>query len=229
VKNEKQPETKSSSGKEHYEEQKKTDGKATQSTEPELSVPKQEMETIKYLPSFNDMDSSLTEDDIVFAISLTHTFLTLTYLNPFPFEQDPVFYGLFEINCKLFKDPKTSINYSQCIDSYREKYDKNTSKVLIDMAESNKKLFENFIVNRENTGFRLLFNHVVNCIADANLLDNSFLVINWSYILLKSNYSHSLPKERLNQVLDILSSHCIKVDYWEPRNYLLRTKREINQ
>jgi len=178
-----------------------------------------------YLPTFKDMDSPLTEDDIVSAIALTHTFLTLTYLNPFPFEQDPVFHGLYKVNCELFKNSQTSIDYNHCEDKWRERYNEEKVKLLIEMGYENSKVLWHYH-QLKNSNMMLALKPAFKIVDYARHLNNNYIVIRYCYCLLKDKTGF-LGDSQISDLLMALGANSLAIVFDEGLLYLKSRMSEI--
>jgi len=202
------------------------------SSSPQLSTEVEEIndkQKIKfyelYLPTFKDMDSQPIEDDIVSAIALTHTFLTLTYLNPFPFEQDPVFHQMYKVNQQLFKDPKASINYATCENKWRERHNETASELIINMACENRKILEHY-QQMKDSNMKLALKPAFHIVDYARHLNNNYVVIRYCHCLLKDK-TGILNDMQISDLLMALGANSLLIQYDEGLLYMKSRMSEI--
>jgi len=92
---------------------------------------------------------------------------------------------MYKINCQLFKDPKSSIDYSVCEAKWEEIHESQKAYFLTEMAENNLKMFENHKVNK-GSKFAFSAGYAYQVVSYASKLRNPYIMINYAYCLLKA-------------------------------------------
>ena len=168
--------------------------------------------SFNYLPTFENMDSSITKTEIVSVVALTHTFLKLTYLNPFPFEKDPVFKMTYDSFLKSFReslfDQDTSME-----EKYIERHGKQTAEILMELAYQNWKVLDHYYgMGLNNETYRLALKPAWKCLEFALKLENPHIVINYAYLLLKDK-SGILNNLQEGDILNALGNNSMKINF----------------
>jgi acyl carrier protein len=172
----------------------------------------EEKRTNPYLPLFDNMDAPITGDEIISAVALTHTFLTLSYLNPFPFEQDPVFEPMFNISKQLFIDEKSALEYWILEEKYKQKYDAEKVELLMNLAYENAKVLDHYRMVKSLGNLLLALKPAFYCIDYAQQLGNDYIVINYCHLMLKDKTG--IPtKEQIDDIIEALGNACGRIQY----------------
>ncbi|MDR1594966.1 MAG: acyl carrier protein [Prevotellaceae bacterium] len=185
----------------------------------------EEKRTNPYLPLFDNMDAPITGDEIISAVALTHTFLSLSYLNPFPFEQDPVFGPMFNVNKQLFSDEKSALKYWTLEEKYKQKYDAEKVELLMNLAYENAKVLDHYLMVRSLGNLLLALKPAFYCIDYAQQLGNDYIVINYCHLMLKDKTGF-LAKEQIDDLIEALGNACGRIQYGDGLMYAIDRYRK---
>ena len=145
----------------------------------------------KLLPSFVNMDEEPTAEEIVRVAALAETILNLTFQNPFPIEQDPVFMVVFEANRQsimgCLETGKLEVGaHEELKQAFESKYPENVAKELVDLDYWNMRMIEH-VVLMKSLGPKPAYNclHAAYNILDVASEACCVLIINYAHLLLK--------------------------------------------
>ena len=181
------------SGSETAKEEKssKTTTDSTPTVESTSTEAKNKSKVQELLPSFAIMDNEPSAEEIVRVAALSETILNLTFKNPFPIEQDPVFMAVFEANkqsiMECLETGKLNVGaHEELKQAYESKYPERVAKEMVDLDYWNMRMIEH-VVLMKSLGPKPAY----NCLHAAyNLLDFAsepccILIINYAHLLLK--------------------------------------------
>lgn len=166
----------------------------------------QQLESLGLLPSFTDMDTDATAEEIMRVAALTETILNLTFKNPFPIGQDPVFKAVLKANNEWAKEQLQNGKYQieaheELKDAYEKEYSASTVKTMMEIDYWNQRMIEHAVLTR-TLGPKPAF----QCLQAALNLFNvagegsAILIVNYAHLLLKST---TLPLQNPELIGDI--------------------------
>ncbi len=105
------------------------------------------------LPSFSDMNKDATAEEIVRVAALTNTILNLTFKNPFPIDQDPVFGVVLKANNEWAKEQLTTGKYKiepheDLKETFEEKYSATIAKQMMEIDYWNQRMIEHAVITK---------------------------------------------------------------------------------
>jgi len=166
----------------------------------------QQLESLGLLPSFTDMDTDATAEEIMRVAALAETILNLTFKNPFPIGQDPVFKAVLKANNEWAKEQLQNGKYQieaheELKDAYEKEYSASTVKTMMEIDYWNQRMIEHAVLTR-TLGPKPAF----QCLQAAlNLFPvagegSAILIVNYAHLLLKST---TLPLQNPELIGDI--------------------------
>ena len=177
------------------------------------------------LPSFANMDKEPTAEEIVRVGSLTETILNLTFKNPFPIEQDPVFKAVFEANkqsiTECLETGKLNVGaHEELKEAYESKYPERVVKEMVNLDYWNMRMIEH-VVLMKSLGPKPAY----NCLQAAyNLLDFAsepccILIVNYAHLLLKFSMLKVANPTAIGDIKMALKQASKWLDFEEGMNY----------
>lgn len=143
------------------------------------------------LPSFADMKKDATAEEVMRVAALTNTILNLTFKNPFPIDQDPVFSVVLKANNEWAKEQlatgKCKIEaHEELKETYEGKYSAEIAKQMMEIDYWNQRMIEHAALTK-TLGPKPAF----QCLQAALNLTSfagdacAILIVNYSHLLLK--------------------------------------------
>lgn len=143
------------------------------------------------LPSFTDMKKDATAEEVMRVAALTNTILNLTFKNPFPIDQDPVFSVVLKANNEWAKEKLATGKYKieaheELKETYEGKYSAEIAKQMMEIDYWNQRMIEHAALTK-TLGPKPAF----QCLQAAlNLMSFAgdacaILIVNYSHLLLK--------------------------------------------
>ena len=179
----------------------------------------------KLLPSFVNMDEEPTAEEIVRVAALTETILNLTFQNPFPIDQDPVFMVVFEANrqsiMECLKTGKLNVGaHEELKQAYESKYPERVAKEMVDLDYWNMRMIEH-VVLMKSLGPKPAYNclHAVYSIIDVAIEPCCVLIINYAHLLLKFSMLKMANPVAIGDIKMALRQASRWLDFEEGMNY----------
>ena len=144
-----------------------------------------------YLPSFTDMDEDASIEEIVRVAGLTSTILNLTFRNPFPIEQDPVFKSVLKKWTTSLMEVLNSGEYSidphvSLKEAYSAKYPDGIVQSMMELDYWNQRMIEHVVLTK-TFGPKPAYKCLEKALALTSFAAeaSAILIINYAYLLLK--------------------------------------------
>lgn len=143
------------------------------------------------LPSFTDMKKDATAEEVMRVAALTNTILNLTFKNPFPIDQDPVFSVVLKANNEWAKEQLATGRckieaHEELKETYEGKYSAEIAKQMMEIDYWNQRMIEHAALTK-TLGPKPAF----QCLQAALNLTSfagdacAILIVNYSHLLLK--------------------------------------------
>ena len=185
-------------------------------------------ETKKYaafLPSFTDMDKDPSPEEIIRVAGLTETILHLTFKNPCPIEQDPVFHSVLNANTKslmeCFQSGKLIIgDHDELKMSFESKYSEKVAKAMIELDYWNMRMIEHAVLMK-SLGPKPAYNclSAVYSIIDVDPTPCCILIVNYAHLLLKYSMLKIANPVAIGDIKKVLHQSSLWLDFEEGKNY----------
>ena len=185
----------------------------------------QQLESLGLLPSFTDMDTDATAEEIMRVAALTETILNLTFKNPFPIGQDPVFKAVLKANDEWAKEQLQNGKYQieaheELKDAYEKEYSASTVKTMMEIDYWNQRMIEHAVLTR-TLGPKPAF----QCLQAALNLFNvagegsAILIVNYAHLLLKSTTLPLQNPELIGDITQVLKQASAFLHFEEGMKY----------
>lgn len=177
------------------------------------------------LPSFVDMDKDPTAEEIVRVAALTETILNLTFKNPFPIEQDPVFNAVLKTKTSSLMECMQSDNFiilphEELKQSLESKYSEHIVKSIMEIDYWNQRMIEHVFWTK-TLGPKPAF----KCLQAAlDLLlfarePSAILIVNYAHLLLKFKMLKIENPASIEDIYSVLKQASAFLHYEEGMNY----------
>ncbi len=108
---------------------------------------------VEFLPSFTDMNKDATAEEVMRVAALTNTILNLTFKNPFPIDQDPVFGVVLKANNEWAKEQLATGKYKiepheDLKETFEEKYSATIAKQMMEIDYWNQRMIEHAVITK---------------------------------------------------------------------------------
>ncbi len=187
------------------------------------------------LPSFVDMDKDPTAEEIVRVAALTETILNLTFKNPFPIDQDPVFNAVFQANTQsiteglergqLNENVLNIRNYNELKQAYESKYPEQVVKEMVELDYWKIRMIEHVILTK-SLGPKPAYNclaasyQLMNYVSNPSFIDPlCVLIINYAHLLLKFSMLKTANPVAIGDITRVLKEASRWLDFKEGINY----------
>lgn len=182
------------------------------------------------LPSFVDMDKDPSPEEIIRVAGLTETILHLTFKNPCPIEQDPVFQAVLNANTQslmeCLQSGKLNVgDHDELKQTFENKYSEKVAKAMIELDYWNMRMIEHAVLMK-SLGPKPAY----NCLAAAYQLVNNIshpsfinppcvLVVNYAHLLLKFSMLKIANPVAIGDITRVLKEASLWLGFDEGMNY----------
>ena len=187
------------------------------------------------LPSFTDMDKDPTAEEIVRVAALTETILNLTFKNPFPIEQDPLFKAVFQANTQsiteglergqLNENVLNIRNHDELKQIYESKYPEQVVKEMVELDYWKMRMVEHVILTK-SLGPKPAYNcleasyQLMNYVSNPSFINPlCILIINYAHLLLKFSMLKIVNPVAIGDITRVLKEASRWLDFEEGINY----------
>lgn len=180
------------------------------------------------LPSFVNMDKDPTAEEIVRVAGLAETILNLTFKNPFPIKEDPVFSAVLKVySSSLMECLQSSkfiiVPHEGLKQTYESKYPEHIVKSMMEIDYWNQRMIEHAVVTK-TLGPKPAY----QCLQAAlNLLSFAgepcaILIVNYAHLLLKCTMLKMQNPVAIGDIVSVLKNASAFLHFEEGRNYNLQ-------
>ena len=168
------------------------------------------------LPSFTDMDKDPSPEEIIRVAGLTETILHLTFKNPCPIEQDPVFQVVLNANTQslmeCLQSGKLNIgDHNELRQSLESKYSEKVAKAMIELDYWNMRMVEHAVLMKSLGP--------VYSIIDVAPNPCCILIVNYAHLLLKFSMLKIANPGAIGDIKKVLHQSSLWLDFDEGKNY----------
>ena len=164
------------------------------------------------LPSFTDMDKDPTAEEIVRVAGLAETILNLTFKNPFPIEEDPVFSAVLKARTSSLMECLQSGKYiivphEELKKTYESKYPEHIVKSMMEIDYWNQRMIEHAVVTK-TLGPKPAY----QCLQAALNLSSfagepsAILIVNYAHLLLKCTILKMQNPVAIGDIVSVLKN-----------------------
>ena len=198
------------------------------------SILNERMDLHSLLPSFVDMEKEPTAEEIVRVAGLTEAILHLTFKNPFPIDQDPVFETVYQAYTYSFMEclKNGKFDFDDALSkhdelrlAYESKYPEQIAKQMVDLDYWTIRMIEH-VVLMKSLGPKPAY----NCLSAAyNLLDfanepSCVLIITYAHLLLKYSMLKKQNPMAIEDIKMALKQASTFLGFEEGINYVSASK-----
>ncbi|MBP5326685.1 MAG: hypothetical protein J6Y98_02065 [Bacteroidales bacterium] len=177
------------------------------------------------LPSFVDMNKDPTAEEIVRVAGLTDTILNLTFKNPCPIEQDPVFQSVLNTNNQSLMECLQSGKYiiaphEELKKACESKYPEHIVKSMMEIDYWNQRMIEHAVVTK-TLGPKPAY----QCLQAAlNLTSfagepSAILIVNYAHLLLKFSMLKIVNPVAIGDIKNVLHQASLWLNFDEGKKY----------
>ena len=198
-----------------------TDGSEAVSTESNLMS----FDIKDLLPSFEDMDNEPTPEEILRVAALTDTMLHLTFKNPCPIEQDPVFKAVLQANTQslmeCLESGKLKVgDHEELKQAFKDKHPEKVAEALGELDYWNMRMIEHAVLMK-GLGPKPAYNCLspAYSIVDKALTPLCVLIVNYAHLLLRFKMLKLANPTAISDVTMALKQASLWLGFDEGRNY----------
>ena len=191
----------------------------------EVVVMKDNGKLAAFLPSFTDMDKDPSPEEIIRVAGLTETVLHLTFKNPCPIEQDPVFQAVLNANTQslmeCLQSGKLNIgDHNELKLFFESKYSEKVAKAMIELDYWNMRMIEHAVLMK-SLGPKPAYNclSAVYSIIDVAPTPCCVLIVNYAHLLLKFSMLKIANPVAIGDIKKVLHQSSLWLDFYEGKNY----------
>lgn len=177
------------------------------------------------LPSFFDMEKDPTAEEIVRVAGLAEAILNLTFKNPFPIEEDPVFSAVSKAKTSSLMECLQSgqfiiVLHEELKKTYESKYPEHIVKSMMEIDYWNQRMMEHVVVTK-TLGPKPAY----QCLQAAlNLTSfagepSAILIVNYAHLLLKCTMLKMQNPVAIWDIVSVLNKASAFLHFEEGMNY----------
>lgn len=191
----------------------------------EIDVMKDNGKYAVFLPSFTDMDKDPSPEEIIRVAGLTETILHLTFKNPCPIEQDPVFQAVLNANTQslmeCLQSGKLNVgDHNELKQTFENKYSEKVAKAMIELDYWNMRMIEHAVLMK-SLGPKPAYNCLSAVYSIIDIAPNAccILIVNYAHLLLKFSMLKISNPVAISDIKNVLNQASHWLDFDEGRNY----------
>ena len=177
------------------------------------------------LPSFVDMDKDPSPEEIIRVAGLTETVLHLTFKNPCPIEQDPVFQAVLNANTQslmeCLQSGKLNVgDHNELKQTFENKYSEKVAKAMIELDYWNMRMIEHAVLMK-SLGPKPAYNCLSAVYSIIDIAPNPccILIVNYAHLLLKCTILKMQNPVAIGDIVSVLKNASAFLHFEEGRNY----------
>lgn len=185
----------------------------------------QRVKVIDLLPHFVDMETDATAEEIVRVAGITNTILNLTYKNPFPIEQDPVFGAVLAVQTEFLTEQMKTGKYTidshdELKESYAKKYPESIVKSMMEIDYWNQRMTEHAVITK-TLGPKPAYQCLQAALDLASFAGepSAILIVNYAHLLLKCKMLKLQNPVAIADVSSVLKQASAALNFEEGMNY----------
>lgn len=177
------------------------------------------------LPSFEDMDNEPTPEEILRVAAITDTMLHLTFKNPFPIEQDPVFKAVLQANIQSLMESLESGklkvgDHEELKLAFQDKHPEKVAKALVELDYWNMRMIEHAVLAK-GLGPKPAYNCLSAAYSNLDFAPTPLcvLIVNYAHLLLRFKMLKLANPAAISDVMMVLKQASTYLGFDEGRNY----------
>ena len=188
-------------------------------------ITNQRTDMLELLPSFNDMEKDATVEEVMRVAGIANTILNLTFKNPFPIDQDPVFGNVLKIWTdsmkNLLREGKyTIVSHEELKDAYSRKYPESIVKSMMEIDYWNQRMIEHAVITK-TLGPKPAYQCLQAALNLSSFAGEScaILIVNYAHLLLKCSMLKMQNPIAINDIVSVLKNASAFLHFEEGVNY----------
>ena len=188
-------------------------------------ITNQRIGLLELLPSFKGMEKDATAEEVMRVAGIASTLLNLTFKNPFPINQDPVFGNVLKIWTEslknLLKEGKYTIDsHEELKAAYSSKYPESTVKSMMEIDYWNQRMIEHAVITK-TLGPKPAYQCLQAALNLSSFAGESsaILIVNYAHLLLKCSLLKMQNPIAINDIVSVLKKASAFLHFEEGMNY----------